>query len=118
MMKGDLRWRWRNKMQHDNQPANKRQPGEEVDKRWWRVVRRRWHAKRTRGGGDTTTGATIQPAGEQEANCKGGISGQDAMERQEDKRRQRHNKRCYDNQPANKRQKGGEELADKEAAVS
>jgi hypothetical protein len=32
-MKGDAKWRERNEMQHDNQLANKRQLGGEVDKR-------------------------------------------------------------------------------------
>jgi hypothetical protein len=27
MTKGDTRWRWHGKMQHDNQPVNKRQGG-------------------------------------------------------------------------------------------
>jgi hypothetical protein len=55
-------------MQHDNQSANKRQPGGEVDKRWQLLARQRRHIKRTRGGGSMTTGAMQQPADKQEAN--------------------------------------------------
>jgi len=63
-----------------------------------------------RGGvsGGATTGATRQPAGKkeakgrggmQEAKGSGGISGQEAAERREDERRQRHGVRHCDNQP-------------------
>jgi hypothetical protein len=58
MTKGDARWRPRDKIQHDNQPANERQPGGEVDKRWRCIARQRQHVERTRGGGGSTTGAT------------------------------------------------------------
>ncbi len=57
MTKGDVGWRQRDKMQHDNLPANKRQPGGEVDKRWLSVARRRLHVERTIGGGSMTTEA-------------------------------------------------------------
>ncbi len=61
-MKGDARWRWRNKMQHDNLPENKRHPGEEVDKKWWHVTRQKQCIKRIRGGGGATAGVTQQQA--------------------------------------------------------
>jgi hypothetical protein len=94
-------------MQHDNQLANKRQPGGEVEKRQWHIARWRWHVKRIRGGSGAKTGAPQQPAGKQEVKWRGGVSGQGAAEHQEDKRRQRCSERHHNNQPANKRQKGG-----------
>ncbi len=48
---------------------------------------------------------------------RGGISGQDALEQQEDKRQQWRDKRHCNNQPANERQKGGG-TSRQEAAVS
>jgi hypothetical protein len=42
-------------VQHDNQPANERQPGGEVDERQWHVTRLRWPIKRMRGGSGATT---------------------------------------------------------------
>ncbi len=45
-------------MQHNNQPANKRQPGGKVEKRQWRIARWRRRIKRTRGGGGAKIGAT------------------------------------------------------------
>ncbi len=68
--------------------------------------RRRQHVKRMRGSGGVITGVTQQPAGKQEANRRGGVCRQEAVDRQEDKKQQRHNERCRDNQPeapANKR---------------
>jgi hypothetical protein len=106
-MKCDAGWRRRNKIRHDNQPANKRQLGGEVDKRRQHVARQRRCVERTRGVGGATTGATQQPAGKQEANWKRGTRRQGALEHQEDKRQRRCNKRRCNNQPANKRQKGG-----------
>ncbi len=44
------------------------------DERWRRCV------KRTRGGGGATTGVTRQPAGEQEANGRGGVHRQEAVD--------------------------------------
>jgi hypothetical protein len=55
-------------MRHDNQLASERQPGGEVDKRWWCIARQRQRVERTRGGGGVTTEAMQQPAGKQEAN--------------------------------------------------
>ena len=60
-----------------------------------------------RGGGGMTTGAMRQSAGKQEvfrggvheANGRRGVSGQEAAERQEDKRRRRRDVRHRDNQP-------------------
>jgi hypothetical protein len=94
---GHLRWR-HNKMICENQPSKERQTRGEVpgDKRRWRVARRRWLiarqaacrederqrqcAERTRGGGGATAGVTRQPAGEQEANGRGGVCRQEAVE--------------------------------------
>ncbi len=82
----------------ENQPSKERQTRGEVpgDKRRWRVVRRRWlivrqaacredkrrrqRAERMRGGGGTATGVTRQPAGKQEANGRGGICRQKAVD--------------------------------------
>ncbi len=59
-------------------------------------------------GGSATTGAMQQPAGKQEAdgrggiqeaNVRGGVSGQEAAERREDKRWRRHDVRRCNNQP-------------------
>ncbi len=83
----------------ENQPSKERQTRGEVpgDKRRRRVVRRRrlvarqaacrederqrQRAERTRGGGGATTGVTQQPAGEQEANGRGGVCRQEAVDR-------------------------------------
>ncbi len=43
--------------------------------------RRRQCVERTRGGGGAITGVTRQPAGEQEANGRGGIHRQEAVDR-------------------------------------
>ncbi len=61
--------------------------------------RQRWRIKRKRGGGSATTGVTRQPAGKQEANERGGVHRQEAVDCQEEKKRQRHNERHRDNQP-------------------
>jgi hypothetical protein len=61
--------------------------------------RRRWHVERTRGGGSATTRVTQQPAGKQEANGRGGVCRQEAVDHQEDKKRQQCNVRRGDNQP-------------------
>ena len=50
------------------------------------------------GSGSMTTGAMQQPAGKQEANGRGGVSGQEAVERREDERRRRCNVRRHNNQ--------------------
>ncbi len=42
---------------------------------------------------------TRQPAGEQEANGRGGVRRQEVVDRREDKKWQRHNKKHCDNQP-------------------
>ncbi len=83
----------------ENQPSKERQTRGEVpgDKRRRRVARRRrlvsrqavcrederrrQRAERTRGGGSATTGVTRQPASEQEANGRGGICRQEAVDR-------------------------------------
>jgi hypothetical protein len=106
-MKGDARWRWHDKMWHDNQPVNKRQPAGAVDKKRQRIARQRQCIEIVRGGGGVTTGTTRQPAGKQEANWMGGVSGHGAAEHQKDKRQRKHDKRHHNNQPANKRQRGG-----------
>jgi hypothetical protein len=82
----------------ENQPSKERQTRGEVpgDKRRRRVMRRRrliarqaacredkrWrqHAERMRGGGGATTGVTPQPAGKQEANGRGGVCRQEAVD--------------------------------------
>ncbi len=61
--------------------------------------RRRQHTERTRGGGGATTGVTRQPAGEQEANGRGGVCRQEAVDRCEDKKWQQRDERRRDNQP-------------------
>jgi hypothetical protein len=43
--------------------------------------RRRQRAEKTRGGGGATTGVTRQPAGKQEANRRGGVCRQEAVDR-------------------------------------
>ncbi len=43
--------------------------------------RQRQRAEKTRGGGGVTTGVTQQPAGKQEANGRGGICRQEAVDR-------------------------------------
>ncbi len=66
------------------------------------------HVKRTRGGGGATTGVTRQPAGKQEANGRGGIHRQEAVDRQEEEKRQWCNERHCNNQleaPADKRRR-------------
>jgi hypothetical protein len=92
----------------DNQPTKERQTRGEAlaDKRRWRIARQRCLdgrqkrcVERSRGGGGATTGETRQPDGKQEANGRGGICRQESADRQEDKKRQQHNKRCCDNQP-------------------
>jgi len=64
--------------------------------------------KRSRQSRKAELAAAQQPAGEQEANGRGGIqeanrrggvSGQEAAERQEDEKRRRHDVRHCDNQP-------------------
>jgi hypothetical protein len=83
----------------DNQLSKERQTSGEVpgDKRRRRVTRqrrlvarqaacqederRRQCAERTRGGGGAKTGVTQQPAGEQEANGRGGVCRQEAVDR-------------------------------------
>jgi hypothetical protein len=83
----------------ENQPSKERQTKGEVpgDKRRRRVTRqrqlvarqavcqederRRQRAERTRGGGGAKSGVTQQPAGEQEANRRGGICRQEAVDR-------------------------------------
>jgi hypothetical protein len=88
----------RNEMICENQPSKERRTRGEVpgDKRRQRVARQRrlvvrqatcqederWrqHAERTRGGGGVTTGVTRQPAGEQEANGRGGVCRQEAVD--------------------------------------
>jgi hypothetical protein len=60
--------------------------------------RQRQHVERTRGGGGVTKGVTRQPACEQEANGRGGVCRQEAMNHSEDKKRQRRNERHHDNQ--------------------
>jgi hypothetical protein len=95
---GHLRRR-RDEMICENQPLKERQTRGEVpgDKRRWRVARRRrliarqaacrederrrQHAERMRGGGGATTGVTRQQAGEQEANGRGGVCRQEAVDR-------------------------------------
>jgi hypothetical protein len=42
--------------------------------------RRRRRVERTRGGGGATTGVTRQPAGKQEANRRGGVCRQEAVD--------------------------------------
>jgi hypothetical protein len=61
--------------------------------------RRRQRAERTRGGGGATTGVTQQPAGKQEANGRGGICRQEAVDCWEDEKQQQREERCRDNQP-------------------
>ncbi len=51
-----------------------------MDKRQRHVARQRRCIERMRGGGGAMTRETGQPAGEHEANWRGGITGQDAME--------------------------------------
>ncbi len=68
--------------------------------------RQRQRVERTRGSGSVTTGVTRQPASEQEANRRRGICRQEVVDRQEDEKWQRCNKRHVDNQleaPAEKR---------------
>jgi hypothetical protein len=83
----------------ENQPSKERQTRGEVpgDKRRWCVARPRWlivrqaacredkrqrqRAERMRGGSGATTGVTQQPAGEQEANGRGGVCRQEAVDR-------------------------------------
>ncbi len=68
--------------------------------------RQRQCAERTRGGGGVTAGVAWQPAGKQEANGRGGICRQEAVDCWEDKKWQQHNKRHRDNQleaPADQR---------------
>jgi hypothetical protein len=95
---GHLR-QWRDEMICENQPSKERRTRGEVpgDKGRRRVARRRrlvarqaacqedemrrQHAERTRGGGGATTGVTQQPAGEQEANGRGGVCRQEAVDR-------------------------------------
>jgi hypothetical protein len=95
---GHLR-RWRDEMICENQPSKERQTRGEVpgDKRRRRVARRRrlivrqaacqedkrqrQRAERTGGGGSVTTGVTRQPAGKQEANGRGGVCRQEAVDR-------------------------------------
>ena len=95
---GHLRRR-RDEMICENQPSKERQTRGEVpgDKRRRRVARRRrlvarqaacrederrrQRAERMRGGGGATTGVTRQPAGEQEANGRGGVCRQEAVDR-------------------------------------
>ncbi len=60
--------------------------------------RRRQRAERMRGGGGATTGVTRQPAGEQEANGRGGVCRQEAVDRCEDEKRQQRDERHRDNQ--------------------
>jgi hypothetical protein len=94
---GHLRRR-RDEMICENQPSKEKQTRGEVpgDKRRWQVVRRRrliarqaacrederWRqcAERTRAGGGVTTGVTQQPAGKQEANGRGGVCRQEAVD--------------------------------------
>jgi hypothetical protein len=84
-MKGDTRWRGHDKMQHDKQPANNRQPEGEVDMRHRHIARRRRRVKRMRGGGGATTRAAGQQApAEPEANGGEGISRQEAQWEAED----------------------------------
>ncbi len=95
---GHLRQR-RNEMICENQPSKERQTRGEVpgDKRRRRVARRRrlvarqaacqedemqrQRAERMRGGGGTITGVTRQPAGEQQANGRGGVCRQEVVDR-------------------------------------
>ena len=94
---GHLRQR-RDEMICENQPSKERQTRGEVpgDKRRQHVTRqrrlvarqaaclederRRQRAERTRGSSGATTGVTRQPAGEQEANRRGGICRQEAVD--------------------------------------
>jgi hypothetical protein len=95
---GHLRW-LRDEMICENQPSKERQtrgeaPGDKRQRcvaRRRRLVarqaacredeRRRQCAERTRGGGGVTTGVTQQPAGGQEANGRGGVCRQEAVDR-------------------------------------
>ncbi len=61
--------------------------------------RQRQRAERTRGSSGATTGVTRQPAGKQEANGRGVICRQEAVDCREDKKRQQCNERHCDNQP-------------------
>jgi hypothetical protein len=81
-------------MQHDNKPANERQEAVaccDVEAVHQEDKRRQ----------QCNTGVMQQPAGKQEANWRGGVSGQEAAEQQEDKRLQWCDKRHCGNQPAN-----------------
>jgi hypothetical protein len=94
----------------ENQPAKERQTrGEAPADKWQQLVsRQRRHVERTRGGGGATTGVTRQPAGKQEANRRGGVRRQEAVDRREDEKRQRCDERHRDNQleaPADKRRR-------------
>ncbi len=61
--------------------------------------RQRQHVERTRGGGGATTGVIQQPAGKQEANGRGGVCRQEAVDHWEDEKRQQRDERHRDNQP-------------------